>query len=149
MTDFLAAIYPWTKSLHIMAVLSWMAGLFYLPRIFVYHVERAGTGTETDEIFRVMEWKLLRYIMTPSMIATWLFGLMLVMTPGIVDWTSAWPWVKAAGVVAMTWFHFWLAGCRRDFAAGNNARSGRSYRIWNEFPTLAMIVIVIAVVVKF
>lgn len=149
MTDFLAAIYPWTKSLHIMAVLTWMAGLFYLPRIFVYHVERAAVAGETDAVFQVMERKLLRYIMNPSMIATWVFGLMLVFTPGIVDWSSVWPWTKAAGVVAMTWFHHWLGLRRKDFAAGSNRYSGRAYRIWNELPTLAMIVIVLSVVVKF
>lgn len=149
MTDFLAAIYPWTKSLHIMSVLSWMAGMFYLPRIYVYHVERATVGGETDAVFQVMEQKLLRYIMNPAMIATWVFGLMLVFTPGIVDWSSVWPWTKAAGVLAMTWFHHWLALRRKDFAAGANLHSGRAYRMWNELPTLAMIVIVISVVVKF
>lgn len=149
MTDFLSTIYPWTKSLHIMSVLSWMAGLFYLPRIFVYHVERATPGGETDAIFQVMELKLLRYIMNPAMVATWIFGLMLVFTPGIVDWTSVWPWVKAAGVIAMTWFHHWLGLRRKDFLAGRNVMSGRSYRMWNELPTLAMVAIVISVVVKF
>lgn len=149
MADFLATIYPWTKSLHIMAVLTWMAGLFYLPRIFVYHAERAANGGETDAIFRVMEQKLLRYIMNPSMVATWVFGLMLVFTPGIVDWSSVWPWTKAAGVLALTWFHHWLAQRRKDFAAGANQHSGRAYRIWNEMPTLAMIAIVFSVVVKF
>ena len=149
MTDLLAAIYPWTKSLHIMAVLTWMAGLFYLPRLFVYHVERATVAGEMDAVFQVMELKLLRYIMNPSMIATWVFGLMLVFTPGIVDWSSVWPWTKAAGVIAMTWFHHWLGLRRKDFAAGSNVHSGRSYRIWNELPTLAMIVIVLSVVVKF
>ncbi|AMY71748.1 hypothetical protein AKL17_4536 [Frigidibacter mobilis] len=96
-----------------------------------------------------MEWKLLRYIMNPSLIAVWLFGLMLVFTPGIVDWSSIWPWTKAAGVLAMTWFHMWLSARRKEFAAGTNTRSGRSYRMMNELPTILMIVIVLSVVLKF
>ena len=149
MTDWLATIYPWTKALHVMSVLSWMAGLFYLPRIFVYHVERAGSGSETDAIFQVMEQKLLRYIMNPAMIATWVFGLMLVFTPGIVDWGTVWPWTKAAAVIGMTWFHHWLGLRRKEFLRGTNTRSGRTYRMWNEVPTLLMVVIVLSVIVKF
>lgn len=149
MTDWLAMIYPWTKALHVMSVLSWMAGLFYLPRIFVYHVERAGRGSETDAIFQVMELKLLRFIMNPAMIATWVFGLMLVFTPGIVDWGSVWPWTKAAAVIGMTWFHHWLGLRRKEFLRGENTRTGRSYRLMNEVPTILMVVIVLSVIVKF
>lgn len=149
MTDFLAAVYPWTKSLHVMSVLAWMAGLFYLPRLYVYHVERAKTGGELDEVFQVMELKLLRFIMNPSMISTWVFGLALVFTPGIVDWGSAWPWAKAGAVLGMTWFHHWLGLRRKDFVRGANIRSGRTYRMMNELPTLFMVVIVLAVIVKF
>lgn len=97
----------------------------------------------------MMEGKLLRLIMNPSMIATWIFGLALVFTPGIVDWGLAWPWVKTAGVLGMTGFHMWLAARRRDLAAGTNRVSGRQYRIMNELPTVLMILIVVAVVVKF
>lgn len=146
MGDFLSAAYPWIKALHIMAVISWMAGIFYLPRLFVYHVERADGR---DEVFETMEDKLYRVIMTPAMVATWGFGLCLVVTPGIVDWGAAWPWVKAAGVVAMTWFHFWLGQRRRDFAAGCNRLSGRQYRMMNEVPTVLMVIVVLAVVVRF
>ena len=149
MSDFLALSYPWTKAFHVMSVLAWMAGLFYLPRIYVYHVERAGAGSETDAIFQVMEMKLLRYIMNPSMIATWLFGLALVFTPGIADWGSVWPWTKAAGVIGMTWFHHWLGLRRKEFLRGENSRSGRTYRMMNEVPTLLMVVIVLSVIVKF
>lgn len=149
MTDFLATAYPWTKALHVMSVLTWMAGLFYLPRLFVYHVERAATGSDTDAIFQVMEYKLLRYIMNPSMIATWTFGLALVFTPGIVDWGSVWPWTKAASVIGMTWFHHWLGLQRKEFARGENTRNGRTYRMMNELPTLFMVVIVLSVIVKF
>jgi putative membrane protein len=102
MTDFLASVYPWTKALHVISVIAWMAGIFYLPRLFVYHVESVEKGSETDRLFQMMERKLLRLIMNPAMTATWIFGLALVFTPGIVSWSEAWPWVKAAGVLAMT-----------------------------------------------
>ncbi|MBK1634869.1 CopD family protein [Rhodovulum adriaticum] len=147
--DFLAAAYPWTKSLHIIAVLTWMAGLFYLPRIFVYHVERVEVGDKTDEIFQVMEMKLYRYIMNPSLIAVWIFGLMLVFTPGIVDWFTIWPYTKGAAIIAMTWFHMWLGLRRKEFIAGTNTRSGKAYRMMNELPTLLMLVIVFSVIFKF
>lgn len=149
MIDLLASIYPWTKTLHIISVIAWMAGLFYLPRLFVYHVERVKTGSETDEMFATMERRLLRAIMNPAMIATWVFGLMLVMTPGIVDWGALWPWTKALAVLGMTWFHHWLGLRRKEFLAGTNTRTGRTYRMMNEVPTLLMVVIVASVVVKF
>ncbi len=132
-----------------MAVIAWMAGLFYLPRIFVYHTERAKTGSEVDQVFVVMEAKLLRVIMNPSMLVAWVAGLALVLTPGIVDWTQVWPWAKAAAVLAMTWFHMWLAARRKDFVAGRNTLTGRQYRMMNEVPTLLMVVIVVSVIVKF
>lgn len=147
--DFLAGLYPWTKAFHVMSVIAWMAGIFYLPRLFVYHAEQVAVGSESDALFQVMERKLLRLIMNPAMIATWVFGLALVFTPGIVDWSELWPWAKAAAVLAMTWFHHWLARRRKDFAAGRNTRTGRTYRMMNEVPTLLMVVIVLAVIVKF
>jgi putative membrane protein len=148
--DLLATAYPWVKSLHVVSVIAWMAGLFYLPRLYVYHAEQVQGGmVVADDLFCTMERRLLRAIMNPSMIATWVFGLMLVFTPGIVDWSMVWPWAKAASVLAMTWFHMWLAGRRRDFAEGTNTRAGRTYRIMNEVPTLLMLVIVFAVIVKF
>lgn len=149
MTDFLATLYPWTKALHIISVIAWMAGIFYLPRLFVYHAEKTQPGTELDAVYQEMERKLLRAIMNPAMIGTWLFGLMLVFTPGMVDWGMVWPWTKAAAVLAMTWFHHWLGKRRKDFAAGRNTLTGRRYRMMNELPTLLMIVIVISVVVRF
>jgi putative membrane protein len=148
MTDLLSTLYPWIKSLHVMAVLSWMAGLFYLPRLFVYHAERGDRGEEPAASFRIMEDKLLRMIMNPAMIVSWICGIALVLTPGIVDWSMIWPWTKAAAVLGMTWFHMWLAGQRRALAAGHGL-SGRSYRMMNELPTLLMVVIVISVIVKF
>lgn len=149
MSDLLASLYPWTKSLHIMSVIAWMAGLFYLPRLFVYHAEKSQPGDSRDQVFQEMERKLLRVIMNPAMIATWVFGLLLVATPGIVDWGSLWPYAKAAGVIVMTWLHHWLGLRRKEFLDGKNQRSGRSYRMMNEVPTIAMVVIVLAVVVKF
>ena len=148
MTDFLSHAYPWMKSLHVMAVIAWMAGLFYLPRLFVYHAERGDRGAEPAASFRIMEDKLLRMIMNPAMIVSWICGIALVLTPGIVDWSMIWPWTKAAAVLGMTWFHMWLAGQRRALAEGHGL-SGRSYRMMNELPTLLMVVIVISVIVKF
>lgn len=149
MTDFLFLIYPWVKSLHVISVIAWMAGLFYLPRLFVYHAENVGQTGETHELFQTMEQKLLRVIMNPAMIATWVFGLLLVFTPGVVDWGAFWPWVKAGCVLGMTWFHHWLGLRRKDFLAGQNTREGRTYRLMNEVPTLLMVGIVVSVIVKF
>ena len=148
MGDILAIWYPWIKAVHIISVTAWMAGLFYLPRLFVYHAERKLVG-DTDEMFQLMERRLLKGIMGPAMLATWLFGLCLVVTPGIVDWGQIWPWSKAAAVLAMTWFHLWLGIRRKDFAAGHNRLSGRAFRIMNEVPTVLLVVIVLSVVVKF
>ena len=149
MTGLLQDLYPWTKSLHVISVFAWMAGLFYLPRLYVYHVERVPElNDETEALFRTMEVRLLRAIMNPAMIASWLFGLALVFTPGVVDWSALWPWTKAAAVLAMTWFHHWLSLRRKDFVSGTNSRSGRTYRMMNEVPTLLLIVIVISVIAR-
>ena len=102
-----------------------------------------------DDLFKMMEFKLATVIMRPAMIGTWIFGLALVFTPGIVDWAAVWPWTKGASVFAMTGFHGWLVGRVKAFAAGENLLSGKRYRIMNEVPTLLMIIIVFSVVVKF
>ncbi|PJF09982.1 protoporphyrinogen oxidase HemJ [Pseudorhodobacter sp. MZDSW-24AT] len=149
MTEVLTNWYFWVKSLHVISVIAWMAGLFYLPRLFVYHVEAVAQGSDTDRLFQTMERRLLKAIMNPAMISTWIFGLSLVATPGIVDWTMIWPWVKAASVLAMTWFHMWLAKQRKSFAAGSNTLTGRRYRLMNEVPTLLLLLIVFSVIVKF
>lgn len=149
MWDFLGTAYPWTKALHVVSVIAWMAGLFYLPRLFVYHAETVAQGGETDALFQTMERRLLRGIMNPAMVATWTFGLALVLTPGVVDWGQVWPWTKAAAVLTMTWFHHWLALRRKDFAVGRNMVTGRRYRMMNELPTLLLVVIVFSVIVKF
>lgn len=150
MTEILWLAYPWVKALHVVSVMSWMAGLFYLPRLYVYHAERVQNGlAQAEDLFATMERRLLKAIMNPAMIATWLFGLMLVLTPGLVDWSMVWPWAKGASVLAMTWFHMWLAARRKEFAEGRNTRTGRTYRLMNEVPTVLMLVIVFAVIVKF
>lgn len=149
MTEFLTTVYPWVKSLHVVSVISWMAGLFYLPRLFVYHVEQVEPGSKTDEMFQTMERRLLRAIMNPAMVAAWLFGLMLVFTPGVVDWGFVWPWTKAASVLIMSWFHHWLGWRRKDFINGTNTRTGRDYRMMNEVPTVLMVVIVFSVIMRF
>lgn len=146
--DLLSGFYPWTLVLHVISVIAWMAGIFYLPRLFVYHVEKASENQELDLIYQEMERKLLRAIMNPAMTATWIFGLMLVFTPGIIDWSDGWPWVKAAMVVAMTVYHHALALWRKDFMRGENRRSGRFYRLANEVPTVLMVVIVAMVIAR-
>lgn len=149
MGEFLASYYPWIKALHVISIVAWMAGLFYLPRLYVYHAEVVEKGSPTDLLFQNMERRLLRAIMNPAMCAVWVFGLALVFTPGIVSWSELWPWTKAASVLGMTWFHHWLGYRRKDFVAGSNIRSGRTYRMMNEVPTVLLAVIVISVIVKF
>lgn len=147
MIDFLVPFYAWIKAVHVMAVLAWMAGLFYLPRLFVYHAERAAVGSELDQTFQVMEEKLLRLIMNPAMITAWIAGVALLAL-GAFDWLAVWSWAKLAAVIAMTGAHGWMAKRRKEFAVGANTRSGRSYRLFNEVPTVLMVVIVIAVIVR-
>ncbi|NNU79094.1 protoporphyrinogen oxidase HemJ [Halovulum dunhuangense] len=145
----LVSLYPWLKAFHIMAVIAWMAGLFYLPRLFVHHAERAAPGSEMAETFVMMEQKLLRLIMNPSMIASWVLGVLLILSLGLgTVMSEGWFHVKLTAVIAMTVFHMWCARHRRLFAEGGATLSGRRYRIMNEVPTLLMIVIVIMVVVK-
>lgn len=148
MGGFLLDWYFWVKALHIISVISWMAGMFYLPRLFVYHAERADVGSEMSETFKVMERKLMRAIINPAMTATWIFGLIMVFTPSIIDWSQIWPWVKAAAVLIMSGFHGWLSARRKEFERDENTRSGRAYRLANEVPTVLMLVIVIMVIVK-
>ncbi|RYH04217.1 protoporphyrinogen oxidase HemJ [Salipiger sp. IMCC34102] len=145
--DWIAPYYFWIKAFHIMAVIAWMAGLFYLPRLFVYHAEQATVGSEMDRTFQVMEEKLLRVIMNPAMIAAWIFGLVMIGLGGL-DFGAVWGWAKLLAVIGMTAAHIWMAKCRKAFAAGENAYSGRTFRMANEVPTLLMVVAVIAVVVE-
>jgi putative membrane protein len=145
--EFLVPAYPWVKALHLMAVIAWMAGLFYLPRLYVYHMQ-VPAGDARSELFKVMERRLLKAIMNPAMIATWLFGVALILTPGVVDWSAGWWWLKFASVLAMSWFHQDLARARQEFAADRRPRTERGWRIMNEVPTLLMIVIVLMVIAK-
>ena len=124
-----------------------MAGLLYLPRLFVYHAT-APVESELAETFKLMERRLLRGIMTPAMIATWGFGLLLVSLPGTVDWGMGWIWVKLGLVIGLTVFHFMLAHWRRVFSAGQNRHPASFFRVVNELPTLALLAIVVLVVVK-
>lgn len=143
----LLPFYPWVKALHIISVVAWMAGLLYLPRLFVYHAA-ATPGSETSETFKVMERRLLGAIMNPAMIATYLFGILLALTPGVVDWRDGWIYTKLALVIALTAMHYACARWRRDFAGDRNRHPARFYRIANEVPTLILIAIVILVVVQ-
>lgn len=135
----------WLKAFHVMAVIAWMAGMFYLPRLFVYHVD-AAPGSQTSETFKVMEQRLLSIIMRPAIAAVWLSGLALVYWGGF--WAEAWFHAKFALVLAMSALHGYLAGCVKSFAADANTRDARFYRILNEAPTLLMAAIVILVIVK-
>jgi putative membrane protein len=143
----LLLLYPWMKALHIVSMVAWMAGLLYLPRLFVYHAD-APPGSPTAETFKIMERRLLRAIMNPAMIATYLFGILLAVTPGVVDWHAGWIHAKLVLVLALTGYHHLLARWRKDFARDGNTRPARFYRIANEVPTLILIAIVILVVVK-
>ena len=138
-------VYEWVKALHVIAVIAWMAGMLYLPRLFVYHCE-AEPGSQQSETFKVMERRLLRAIINPAMIAAWLLGLGLVYEGG---WVSAhWLQTKFVLVLGLSGLHGLLARWVRDFAADRNAHSQRFYRIINEIPAVLMIVIVVLVVVK-
>lgn len=139
-------LYPWIKSLHVMAVISWMAGMFYLPRLFVYHVD-APVGSQQSEAFKVMERRLLRAIINPAMIVSWLTGLWMAWY--VFAMKGGWLHAKLFIVfLFLSGFHGMLARWRKDFEADRNTRSGRFYRIANEVPTLIMIVVVILVIVK-
>jgi putative membrane protein len=147
LSAWLSGAYPWIKSLHIVAVVAWMAGLLYLPRLFVYHAA-ASIGSELAETFKIMERRLYRGIMMPALVMTYLFGAALAATPGIVDWRHGWIWAKLALVLSLTVFHGLLGRWRIAFAADRNRHTARFFRILNELPTLALIAIVILVVVK-
>ena len=149
MNEFLLLIYPWAKTVHIISVISWMAGLLYLPRIMVYHVEKAVVGDEVDAIFQVMEQRLFKLIMTPAMISAWIFGLLLAITPRVINWSLSWPWLKLLAVVLLTAFHYWINARRKDFLRGENQLTSRHFRMLNEVPTVLMIIAVSAVVFKY
>jgi putative membrane protein len=143
-------MYEWIKALHIIAVIAWMAGMLYLPRLFVYHCE-AEKGSVQSETFKVMERRLLRAIVNPAMIATWVFGLWLAWLgpDSRYGWfASGWLWAKIILVLGLSAVHGLLARWRKDFAQDCNRHSQKFYRIINEVPTLLMILIVLLVVLK-
>jgi putative membrane protein len=140
-----STVYVWIKALHIIAVIAWMAGMLYLPRLFVYHCD-AEVGSKQSETFKVMERRLLKAIINPAMIVTWLAGLYLAWAG---QWfTSPWLHTKLLLVLLLSGVHGFFSRCVKDFAADRNQRSQRFYRFINEVPTLLMIFIVILVVVK-
>jgi protoporphyrinogen IX oxidase len=140
----LADYYLWIKAAHVMAVIAWMAGLFYLPRLFVYHVDAKPRSVQS-ETFKVMERRLYKAIMMPAMIASWVLGLALI---GIIGFGEGWLWVKLGAVLGLSGFQGLLGRHVRLFAQDRNTHSGRYFRIINEVPTLAMVIIVIMAIVK-
>ena len=135
------------KSLHLIAVISWMAGLLYLPRIFVYHSENIE-DLNSSNIFKIMEKKLYFYIMTPAMILSWLFGLILIYILGFSVFNELWVQLKLIFVILLTIYHFYLGNCVGCFTANQNTNSSKFYRIINEIPTILLILIVFVVIFK-
>ena len=143
----LAPFYGWTKSFHVIAVIAWMVSLLYLPRLYVYHCE-TGSGSEASERFKVMERRLLKLIATPAMFGALVFGILLVLTPGAVDWSAGWWWTKLACVVLLFGFHGACSAWRRAFLEDRNTKPQRFFRIANEVPTVLLIVIVVMAIAQ-
>jgi len=146
--DFLIPFYPWIKSLHVIAVISWMAGMLYLPRLFVYHVETDPSHINFDETLVRWEMLLLKRIINPAMIVTWFAGILMLLTPGIIDWASYWIYVKLIAVFLLSGFHGFLSKQRKLLKEGQRPYSGRAYRLLNEVPTVLMIIIVVMVIAR-
>ena len=140
-------IYLTFKALHLIAVISWMAGLLYLPRIFVYHTENQEEK-QINKVFKIMEFKLYNYIMMPAMILSWIFGLILIGSIGFEQLHSTWLIIKLILVVVLTIYHFFLGNCLNKFKNDENKYSSRFFRIFNEIPTILLILIVFIVVFK-
>jgi protoporphyrinogen IX oxidase len=134
------------KSLHLIAVISWMAGLLYLPRIFVYHSESSHDSQK--QVFKTMERRLYNYIMMPAMLLSWLFGILLIYSLGFNIFKELWMQIKIVSVLILTHYHFILGRYLQDFATNSNRKSSRFYRIINEVPTIILIVVVFVVVFK-
>ena len=148
MFEYFISFYSWFLTGHIISVIAWMAGIFYLPRLFVYHSEEAIQNSSTDKLFIKMERRLLKAIMVPAMISSWLFGISLAIIPGVIDWSLFWPWLKFLSVLLLTVFHFWLSKKQVAFENGKNKLSGKTYRVMNEVPTLLLVIIIIMVVIR-
>ena len=134
------------KSLHLIAVISWMAGLLYLPRIFVYHSESREVTQKT--VFKTMERKLYNYIMMPAMILSWLFGILLIHSLGFSVFSELWMQIKTVAVIILTYYHFTLGKYLSDFASDSNKKTSRFFRIYNEIPTLILIVVIFVAIFK-
>ncbi len=145
--NWLIPLYPWVKSAHVVSMVAWMAGLFYLPRLFVYHCEVAR-GSQESERFKIMERRLLKQITMPAMIATFVFGILLAVTPGVIDWAAGWWHLKLLCVLILAAFTGKLGAWRRDFLEDRNTRSTKFYRIANEVPTILLLLVVVMVIVK-
>ncbi len=145
--DWVGFAVTWVKALHVISVIAWIAGMMYLPRLFVYHTA-AEKGSIQSETFKIMERRLYRGIITPAMGLTWIFGLTMALTPGIVDWSMGWPWVKAVAVILLSGIHGYYGRQVRNFAADKNERPQGFWRIVNELPFVLVIIIVIMVIVK-
>tara|TARA_Y200000002_G_C22454259_1_gene567643 strand:+ start:106 stop:537 length:432 start_codon:yes stop_codon:yes gene_type:complete len=139
-------LYLLFKSLHLIAVISWMAGLLYLPRIFVYHSESSHESQK--EVFKIMERKLYNYIMMPAMLLSWLFGVLLIHSLGFAIFSELWMQIKLVSVVILTYYHFLLGKFLNDFAINDNKKSSKFFRIMNEVPTIILIVVVFVVIFK-
>ena len=139
-------LYLLFKSLHLIAVISWMAGLLYLPRIFVYHSEAEHESQK--KVFKVMERKLYNYIMMPAMMLSWLFGVLLIHNLGFTVFSELWMQVKTVLIVILTYYHFTLGKFLNDFAIDNNQKTSKFFRIYNEIPTIILIVVIFAVIFK-
>ena len=138
--------YLFFKALHLIAIISWMAGLLYLPRIFVYHAE--AKNDEVKNTFKVMERRLFVYIMNPAMILSWLFGLILIHSIGIQSFSEFWLIAKIVLAILLTFYHFFLFNCLNNFSLDRNERSSKFFRVINEVPTVLLIVIVFLVIFK-
>ena len=139
-------LYLLFKSLHLIAVISWMAGLLYLPRIFVYHSETNDNSQKT--VFKIMERKLYNYIMMPAMLLSWLFGILLIHSIGFSVFSELWMQIKIIAVIILTHYHFTLGKYLKDFAVDNNQKTSKFFRIYNEIPTVILIVVIFVVIFK-
>ena len=135
------------KALHLIAVISWMAGLLYLPRIFVYHAE-TRENKEQSETFKLMEKRLYFYIMNPAMISSWIFGVLLIHSQGIISLGLLWMKIKLGLVIILTAYHFYLLAVLKDFQIDNNTKSSKFFRVINEVPTILLIIIIFIVIFK-
>ena len=147
LNNFLTNNYLWIKAFHVISVITWMAALLYLPRLFVYHTT-AKKHSDSSEMLKIMEYRLQKFIMNPAMLLTIIFGVFLLKTNGIINWTEKWIYFKLLGVFLLLVVHNLLGRYRKDFFLDKNKHSGRFYKILNEVPTILLIVIILLVYLK-